>query len=76
MVRLREKPGVTIWRDADLPSRAMNLQGLRSLALKTKDFQLSLTQAGTERTKASGSIRDTRTGKEFQLVEAGILQTG
>lgn len=67
-----EQGGRVLHRTADLPSRPMRLQTTRSLSAQAKDFTVNLTQ--TANGKARGTLRFVDGGKEFRLVEAGLLQ--
>ncbi|HEX4947991.1 MAG TPA: amidohydrolase family protein [Blastocatellia bacterium] len=67
-----EQGGHVLHRTADLPSRPMRLQTTRSLSVQAKDFTVKLTQAANG--KARGTVRFVEGGKEFRLVEAGLLQ--
>ncbi len=68
-----EQGGRVLHRTADLPSRPMRLQTARSLSVQAKDFTVNLTQVANS--KARGTVRFVEGGKEFRLVEAGLLQT-
>lgn len=67
-----EQGGWVLHRTADLPSRPMRLQTTRSLSVQAKDFTVNLTQVANG--KARGTLRFVNDGKEFRLVEAGLLQ--
>lgn len=67
-----EQGGRVLNRAADLPSRPMRLQQARSLSVQIKDFTMKLTQAANG--NARGTFRFVDGGKEFRLVEAGLLQ--
>jgi N-acyl-D-aspartate/D-glutamate deacylase len=67
-----EQSGRVLPRTADLPSRPMRMQTARSLSVQTKDFSVQLTQAAQG--KARGTLRFVDGGKEFRLVETGLLQ--
>jgi N-acyl-D-aspartate/D-glutamate deacylase len=70
-----EKAGRVLTRTADLPSRPMRLQQPRSLVVTAKDFSLNLKQTANAKARGTARFRDAKTGAEFRLLEAGLLQT-
>src|SRR5262245_25021563 len=70
-----EKGGRVLRRTADLPSRLMRIQQPRSLAVTTRDFSFNLTQPANGKPRGSVRFRDPKSGTEFHMIEAGLLQT-
>jgi hypothetical protein len=70
-----EKAGRVLARTVDLPSRPMRLQQPRSLVVTAKDFSLNLKQTSNAKARGTLRFRDAKTGAEFQLLGAGLLQT-
>lgn len=70
-----EKAGRVLHRTADLPSHPMRLHAPRSFVVTAKDFNLKLTQTAHAKARGTLRFRDAKTGTEFQLLEAGLLQT-
>jgi len=69
-----EKAGRVMNRAADLPSRPMRTQKMRSLSVKTAGLTIELTQAANGKVRGDFRFTDTKNKQEFRLVEHGWLQ--
>jgi len=69
-----EKAGAVLWRAADMPSRPMRLQQLRSVSAKAANLSVDVRQSGVS---AQGTFRffDAASQTEIRMTEPGLLQS-